>query len=108
LRNLIRMELGKRFAKRVESGRPRLEHDDDFSFVGHFSLPAIERSRAWKQRSARDESSVEKDADELHRFFVGSARGEHHDGIGMRHGTQYSALFRDGPTDSFPRLWQKI
>ena len=33
----------------------------------------------------------------LHRFFVGGDRREHDDGIGMRHGTQYSALFRDGP-----------
>ena len=102
------MELGERFAKRVESRRPRLEHHDDFSLVGHLSLPAIQRSRAWKERSARDESSVEKRANELHGFFVGSDRGEHHDGIGMRHGTEYSALFRDGPADSFPRLWQKI
>ena len=43
------------------------------------------------QAMSRRSSSV---ANELHGFFVGSDRGEHDDGIGVRHGTEYSDLFR--------------
>ena len=78
------MQLGKRALEGIQARGSGLQEHDDLTLVGNLALPAIERSRAWKERTARNEPSLEQGADELHGLvFRGNGR-ENDDGVSVQ------------------------
>ena len=80
------MKFAKRALQRIKASRSSLQQHDDLSLVGDLALPAIERSRTGKERTAGNEPPLEQGANELYGLILGSNGSENDYGVSVHVG----------------------